>query len=185
MLKTPAPFPNVGSYALLIDTTLPEEQQRAELVRIMRHGLVNGYHPPGLAGRRSATGTPPSPRGLDGRSAATETPPSPCRNVGVAFPLRTGASGNRLVYAEDLIDGTPLSKAEERELADLQRALRQQVRPNRKKVDRAESLRRRLVFSQLLAAELKKLRAQESRGLSEHGVPKAWEEGARLPRHAA
>lgn len=129
MLKTPAPFPHVGSYALLVDTTLPDSQQRAELVRIMRRGWY-GDGPVG---------------------------PSPCRNVAVAFPLRTSASGNRLVYAEDLIDGTALSKAEERELADLQRDLRQQVRPRRDKIDRAEALRKRLIYSQLLAAELGKL----------------------------
>ena len=31
MLKVPAPFPQVGSYALLVDTNLPASQQRAEL----------------------------------------------------------------------------------------------------------------------------------------------------------
>lgn len=86
MLKTPTPFPHVGSFALLIDKTLPAEQQRAELVRIMRR----------------------DPGCFDGS-------PSKLRNVAVAFPLRVGASGNRLVFAEDLIDGTPLTRAESRE----------------------------------------------------------------------
>lgn len=38
MLKVPAPYPQVGSFALLIDEEQPAAQQRAELVRIeFRH----------------------------------------------------------------------------------------------------------------------------------------------------
>jgi hypothetical protein len=86
MLRIPAPFPEVGSYALLIDTNLPAVQQRAELVRVMRRDPAHG------------------------QSA-------------VAFPLRVGAFGNRVVGESELIDATPLTKDEERELADLQRHL--------------------------------------------------------------
>jgi hypothetical protein len=34
MLKTAAPFPHTGSFALYVDTNLPPAQQRAELVRL-------------------------------------------------------------------------------------------------------------------------------------------------------
>lgn len=38
MLKVATPFPQVGSFALLIDQNLPVSLQRAELVRIIRRG---------------------------------------------------------------------------------------------------------------------------------------------------
>lgn len=153
MLKTQAPFPHVGSFALLVDTHQPESQQRAELVRLMR------YDVPRVASERGWLAGEPT------------RIPSPCRNAAVSFPLRTGASGNRLVYAEDLIDGTPLTKAEERELADLQRTVARQVRPNRAKIERAESLRKRAIFSVLLAAELRKLAALDARDHASVGRP--------------
>mgnify|MGYP006952660022 CR=1 FL=1 len=167
MLHTPAPFPFAGSYALHVDTSLPEDRQRAELVRIMRYDDARV-----------------------GRSAGVNeaSSHSPCRNVAVSFPLRVGATGNRLIFAEELIDGTPLTKAEERELADLQRSLagRVGVRPRpTAKQKRAEALRHRLIFSQLLTAELAKLRAQEGRERTGQGVPRAWCTGSRLPRQAA
>jgi len=40
VLKTPAPYPQVGSYALTIDLELPASHQHAELVRIHRIGPV-------------------------------------------------------------------------------------------------------------------------------------------------
>ena len=43
MLSAETPFPQVGSYALLVDRDLPPERQRAELVRIQyRHLAMPG-----------------------------------------------------------------------------------------------------------------------------------------------
>lgn len=36
MLKIAAEYPHAGSFALLVDDSLPQSQQRAELVRVMR-----------------------------------------------------------------------------------------------------------------------------------------------------
>lgn len=90
----------------------------------------------------------------------------------ISLPLRTGASGTRIVELQELIDGTPLTKAEERELADTESQLRgRRIRSARQKADQArcEELRSRLCFSQLLSRELEKLgrlerRAQPSAG---------------------
>lgn len=98
-------------------------------------------------------------------------------DVAVAFPLRTGASGSMLVDDGQLIDGTALAKTEERELTDLLNYIRARVRPAADKMARAEALRRRLIYSQLLAAELAKLGR-----LAARGQPST---GAILPRHAA
>lgn len=137
MLKIPAPFPQVGSFALFEDPNLPAGERRAELVRVMRFGA----------------------------------------GVTVAFPLRLGASGNRITELSSLIDATPLTREEERELTDLQRSLARQARPNRARIDRAESLRKRLIYSSLLATELKKLERLQAKGQPSTG--------ALLPRHAA
>jgi hypothetical protein len=44
--------------------------------------------------------------------------------VAVSFPQREGASGNKVVPADQLIDGTPLTTEEQREFHDLDRAAR-------------------------------------------------------------
>lgn len=98
-------------------------------------------------------------------------------DVAVAFPLRTGASGSRLVDDARLIDGTPLTKAEERELADLQRYVAGRERPNRAKAERCEALRNRLIMSGVMAIELAKLGRLQAR--SQPSV------GSHLPREAA
>jgi len=126
MLKIAAPFPQVGSYALLVDDLQPVEQQRAELVRIMRRPTI-------------------CTRGGD---------------VAVAFPLRTGASGSMLVDDNRLIDATPLTKAEEREMHDISRALAGRERPSRKQRElaaRGEALRQRHIMSTVMEIELTKL----------------------------
>ena len=143
MLKAPTPFPHVGSFALLVDKTLPIDQQRAELVRIMRHDPSNGW-------------------------------------FAVAFPLRVGASGNRMVTAADLIDGTALDQDEKRELADLQRHLhgRERLTPKMKQQQvRAEALRQRAIFAVLLDSELRKLSRLEAKAQPSTG--------RFLPREAA
>jgi uncharacterized protein YgbK (DUF1537 family) len=135
MLKVASPFPQVGSYALLVDTNLPVSQQRAELVRVMRRIEAGG-------------------------------------EVAVAFPLRLGACGNRIVPESELLDGTPLTKAEERELTDLQGHLagRTHMTPAlRKKDKRAHDLKARQILSHLLATEMKKLEADEARHVRRAG----------------
>lgn len=155
MLSTPAPFPHVGSFALFIDTNLPATHQRAELVRIIRRGF---------------TGRPSSGAKLDAE-------------IAIAFPNRVGASGNMVVAETDLIDATPLDKAEERELTDLLRDLRGRVSPRegaavggdgrhtktkplsqslKAKADRADALRKRQIYSVILESELAVMRAREA-----------------------
>jgi hypothetical protein len=126
MLKVPSPFPQVGSYALLVDETLPITQQRAELVRVQRRDQGEGL-------------------------------------VSISWPLRIGASGNRIVFENELIDGTELTKAEQRELTDLLNHCRGRARPNKAKMAQAEALRCRLIHSDLLRAELDKLARLQAR----------------------
>ena len=149
MLNVPAPFPQVGSFALLVDSTQPIEAQRAELVRILR---IDGI------GQRHA-----------GASAA------------IAFPLRTGAGGNRTVNLAELIDPTTLTTAEERELTGLQDQLRGRARPNKAKVERAEALRTRQLMADLAAIEFRKLDALHARTRRRDGASA----GAFMGRHAA
>lgn len=127
MLASAAPFPQVGSYALLIDMDQPAPQP-AELVRIQFRHLA---HPP--------------ESGL----------------VTVAFPLRNGADGTKRVRLTDLIDATPLTSAESREMTDLRRELAARgatvgrdgrittrtVRGRKVKAARYEALRDRAVWA--------------------------------------
>ena len=81
--------------------------------------------------------------------------------VMVAFPLRRGAGGNKVVPAGALIDPTPLDAAEERELADLGRHLegRERLTPKMKRqMVRMVELKRRLVYSRLIREPLAKAR---------------------------
>lgn len=143
MLKVPAPFPQVGSYALFVDDTLPIEQQRAELVRIQY------------------------------RDGGTIVEPW----VKISWPLRTGASGYRVVAEAALVDGTALSKDEQRELTDLLNYCRDRIRPNKAKLERADALRDRLIMSDLMRAELEKLARLQAKAQPSIG--------SYLPRHAA
>lgn len=81
----------------------------------------------------------------------------------IAFPLRAGASGNTLVRLDEITDATPLTKTEERELTDLERALRGRARPNPTKATRRHALRERAIWSLVLNSELAKLHALEAR----------------------
>src|SRR5690349_15559331 len=85
----------------------------------------------------------------------------------VAFPLRPSvASGHRTIPFAELMDGTPLTPIEARELADLQRELRGRKIDNaarRRKKARADALKRRQGLSIILAAEIRKLEAAEAR----------------------
>lgn len=135
MLKVPAPFPQVGSYAMFVDSNLPRDDQRAELVRIIRRPTV-------------------CDRGGD---------------VAIALPLRIGASGNQVVDEADLLDATPLTGAEQRELTDLLNYIRARVRPDKTKMARAEALRSRLVMSDVMAIEQRKLAIVEGRTARRQG----------------
>lgn len=84
-------------------------------------------------------------------------------DVAVAFPLRSGARGSMLVDDAKLIDGSELSKAEERELADLLRYLAGRARPDKTKAARCEALRSRLIMSGVLRIELTKLAQAKAR----------------------
>lgn len=124
MLRTPAPFPHVGSFGLFTDTSLPVAQQRAELARILERGVNSAL---------------------------------------IALPLRLGAAGNQRVALADVIDATPLTKLEERELTDLERALRGRARPNPTKATRLNVLRERAIWSLVLNSELAKLHSLAAR----------------------
>lgn len=133
MLKVPTEFPQVGSYALFVDITLPLAQQRAELVRIMRRPTI-------------------CERGGD---------------VAISFPLRTGASGSMIVPEDALIDATPLTKAEEREMHDISRALSGRDKlTNKQRVMKArgEDLRDRHIMSAVMEIELRKLARLQAKG---------------------
>lgn len=132
MLKTPAPYPYVGSYALL--ETDDRESPRTELVRIVFRRFAHVV-------------------GEDGHAVAQAL-------AVVAFPLRDGASGNREVPEDQLIDGTPLTSAEKRILADLDRELaRRKVRNQRQQylAGRRDRLKQRAVYAPLLERKLREL----------------------------
>lgn len=80
----------------------------------------------------------------------------------ISLPLRLGAGGNRRVPIGDLIDGTPLTKDEERELADIQRALRSRVRGRAKLETRAKALRDRSIWMICLRSERARFDAQQA-----------------------
>ena len=85
----------------------------------------------------------------------------------VAFPLRDGAGGNKLVPEAGLIDGTPLSPEEERQYHDLDRHLggRSPVkcRSTRLKALAAtrDRLRGRMIWSRFMARQLAEMRRRE------------------------
>lgn len=149
MLSTPAPYPHVGSYALLIDPNNPVELQRAELVRI-----IGRDHQPEFPGSR------------------------------IVFPNRLGSTGFRMVSEADLIDATPLTKLEERDLTDGLGDLRgrDKLSPRLKAIKaRTDALRHRQIYSIILAAELAVLHAREARQGRRHGASP----GRLLPRDEA
>jgi hypothetical protein len=68
----------------------------------------------------------------------------------ISLPNRRDATGNRTADAGDLRDGTELDSAERRELADLDRLLRDKARPRGKRADRRKALRERAIWSDYL-----------------------------------
>lgn len=68
----------------------------------------------------------------------------------VSFPLREGASGNQRVPLSDLIDATPLSAEEGREMTDLQRSLvgkSMRTKAQKSAKARLETLQSRAIWS--------------------------------------
>lgn len=138
MLTPETAFPYVGSYAVYVDLDQPPPQ-RDELVRIQ--------------GRRTERTV-----GEGGRSTETGF-------AMVAFPLRDGASGNKTIAAAELIDGTPLTHDEKRELADLERALfgRSLTTPKQKRLAaRRDALRSRAIWEPHLTRLLREHRARQA-----------------------
>jgi len=83
--------------------------------------------------------------------------------VAVSFPMRDGASGNKVVPTEQLIDGTPLTADEQREFHDLDRALDDRDPRNFSKRQRAKSARRdalkqRMIWVPFLTERLRDMR---------------------------
>lgn len=147
MLKVPAPFPQVGSFALFIDENLPRGDQRAELVRIMRRYRMNREAP-----------------------------------VAIAFPNRTGATGNTTTTVDKLIDATPLTARERAEHAELERDMRKHAKASltprlKDRLQRAEALRRRAIWATILESELAVMHRNAAR--QQPSV------GRHLPREAA
>jgi hypothetical protein len=131
LLTPETPFPNVGSYALLIDCDSCRSggsAQRsndcrvghgAELARILRASVGED----GRATERTLTAT-------------------------IALPLRDGASGTKTVPFADLIDATPLTGAEGKEMVDLDRELRSKpLRGRAAKQARHDALKRRAIWA--------------------------------------
>lgn len=110
MLNTPAPFPQVGSYALI------EEEGSNQLVRILAK---------------------------DQAGSAT-----------VSFPLRPGASGTKTVPTAKLLDGTPLTDGERREMNELERGGGRR----RSAIQRLKAFRSRDIHSAILGRLLDEVR---------------------------
>jgi hypothetical protein len=86
----------------------------------------------------------------------------------VSFPLRDGASGNKVVAFADLIDATPLSAEETREFHELDRGLggrdpRNFSKGQRARAARRDALRRRIVHAPLLERRMRDMRALHAR----------------------
>lgn len=84
----------------------------------------------------------------------------------VSFPLRDGAGGTLRVAPDRLVDGAPLTSAEQREFHDLDRALagRSLRTPKQKReAARREALRQRIICAPLMARLLREARARTDR----------------------
>jgi hypothetical protein len=133
MIKAPATFPHVGSYALFADPLEPVPIVNRKPGRPRLHlARIAGF------GRRGFT--------------ADEV------TYQITLPLREGvASGTRSVDFEELIDCTPLNVAEAKEMADIQRHLggRTHLTPKmRAQKERADELEQRARMAILAAPML-------------------------------
>lgn len=81
-------------------------------------------------------------------------------DVAIAFPLRDGASGNKTVPLADMIDASPLNRAETRELTELTRALF--GKPSRgAKAKRLAALKQRATWFPVFAKRMDALHARQ------------------------
>lgn len=85
----------------------------------------------------------------------------------VSLPLRPDAGGNLAVDPARLIDGTPLTHAEEREFHDLDRSLAGREPRNRSRAQRARAARRdalksRMIWSRFLDRKLREAALQRA-----------------------
>lgn len=133
MLDGATEFPNVGSYALLLSPAPPAQHRQA-----------------GDPNQEEVTG-PQLVRIL-------RFNPQLSTDAFVSLPLREGASGNRTVPFSQIVDATPLSGAEGKEMCDLGRELKgQRVRDRATKQARFDALKQRAVYAPLLALQLRRL----------------------------
>lgn len=80
------------------------------------------------------------------------------RLTSVSFPLRPGAGGNKAVPADQLLDATPLTREEQREFHDLDRALfGRSLRTRRQQAMKArrDALHRRTIWAPFMAGLLR------------------------------
>lgn len=141
MLSTPAEFPQAGSFCLYADPLTPFDLRRLELARVVMHVVRD----PAL-----------------GNDEAT---------VRISMPLRDGSSATRTVPLADLVDATPLTKAEERELTDLKRTLPGKPATSKyaRQYRRSKALEDRLCHAQLLDRERAALDRRNARSLRRIG----------------
>lgn len=97
--------------------------------------------------------------------------------VAVSFPLRDGASGNKVVPADALIDATELAPEEQREFHILDRELiargivaavggdapRKRLTARQKNLlARRDALKERMIWSRFIAPKLREMRARDA-----------------------
>lgn len=141
MIRSPAPFPLTGSYALFADPLEPVP-------------IVNGK--------------PGKPRLHLVRIAGSGRRPFTADEIAyqITFPLRDGvATGTRTVDLEELIDCTPIDVAEAREMADIRRHLKDRARLTPKmmaQTERADELELRARMAALAAPMLTLLKGRQA-----------------------
>lgn len=84
----------------------------------------------------------------------------------ISFPLRDGASGNKVVAFDQLQDGTALTRAEQREFHDLDRALagRSMRTPKQKAAKaRRDALRQRMLAEPIMTRMIRQVDAKVAR----------------------
>lgn len=136
MLNGATEFPQAGSYGLLLSP-----------------------RPPGSA---TAGWGPETGGTITGPQLVRIIRRFPDRSVLVSLPLVDGASGTRTVEDDHLIDATPLTNGESREMTELSRELtKQRVRDRKGKQARYDALRLRAVYAPLLAVKLRELAARQ------------------------
>lgn len=84
----------------------------------------------------------------------------------ISFPLRDGASGNKVVAFDQLADGTPLTREEQREFHDLDRALvGRSLRTPKQKIAKArrDALKARILAEPILTRLIRQVSGKAAR----------------------